>query len=179
MREIPLTQGQVAIVDDADYDALSTYRWCAHRDRMTFYADRHASLPDGGRTTVRMHRQILGVAPGVEVDHENGNGLDNRRENIRICTHQENQWNANKWARATSRFKGVSWEKSRRRWVAAIRLRGKAQRGRPRAVWLGRFTDEESAARAYDAAARKHFGDFAACNFDGTVRTAPKGGDRG
>ena len=113
MKKIPLTQGQVALVDDADYEWLSRWKWCAMWCSSTdsFYAVRHIRLPNGKWTTLRMHRAILGLERGDsrQVDHENHDTLDERRENLRIVTHQENQWNQRSplgysWNRRAKKF---------------------------------------------------------------------------
>ena len=163
MREIRLTQGQVAIVDDEDYEFLSKFKWHAvkHSKDRTFYAVRN-SKPDaaGKRRLVYMHRFILGITIGVEVDHEDRNGLDNRRSNLRVMeAHGENMRNSAKQAkRATSsRFKGVSWNHRKRKWAAYVTLNRKRK-------FLGYFLEEEEAARAYDVAAKSLFGEFARLN---------------
>lgn len=111
---------------------------------------------------VMMHRQILGISGCEEGDHINGNGLDNRRANLRRCTRQQNSWNkpARRLVtrRPTSRYKGVSWDKARCKWRAELRTDGVIQLHK-------RFDSEIEAARAYDAAARFHFGEFAFLNF--------------
>jgi hypothetical protein len=152
MREIPLTKGKVTIVDDADYEGLTQRRW-------------HLLTPKrGGEYAMSsngtgMHRAITSAPPGMEVDHINGNGLDNRRGNLRVCTKSGNQRNQRVQSRAkTSVFKGVSRMRGRTRWVACIKLGGRDTR-------LGSFGNEVDAALAYDAAARKHFGEFARTNF--------------
>lgn len=111
------------------------------------------------RDGVGMHRVITSAPPGMEVDHINGNGLDNRRGNLRVCTKSGNQRNQRVQSRAkTSVFKGVSRWKKNNRWAAFIKLGG-------RPTYLGSFKSEVDAALAYDAAARKHFGAFARTNF--------------
>lgn len=160
MREIQLTQGQVALVDDKDFEELSRHRWQAKWNpcSKTFYAKRTIYLPDGRRTTVWMHREILGLTdPGVEVDHRDHDGLNNRRENLRACTEWQNQQNRRKGAACSSRFKGVYWFKRTGKWRAQIKS-GKV-------IHVGYFASEEDAARAYDAASRKAFGEFALTNF--------------
>lgn len=152
--EVPLSQGMVALVDPGDAEMVSQYRWFA-RDRFgTWYAQRNTRRPDGVRTTDTMHRLLTGWD---RTDHINGNGLDNRRSNLRPSSASTNAWNSRSRG-GTSRYKGVSWYPKTRRWVARIRVHGSKQ-------YLGYFLDESEAARAYDAAARHHFGQFAAVNF--------------
>lgn len=168
MREIPLTRGLVALVDDEDFDRLSVFNWRARRVRsgavVNHYAIRTAC---GGRSGIDMHMQwdALRVPRATLIDHRNGDGLDNRRSNLRLATVTENNRNARKRARTTSVFKGVSWRRSRGLWRAQIQVAG-----RPRD--LGCFAVEVDAAERYDAAARELFGEFAAVNF-------PVGEERG
>jgi hypothetical protein len=121
-RLIPLTQGQNAIVDVADYDWLNQWNWQAHWNKSThgFYAVR-ATEGQRGRL-IRMHRLILGCARGEEGDHKNSNSLDNRRNNLRRCTHQQNNNNKARGKNNTSGFKGVC--KTRGTWFASIYLNG-------------------------------------------------------
>jgi hypothetical protein len=165
MKTIPLSlasrkyRGLVAVVDDEDYPALKDHRWTAlwYPNAQTFYATRSARGPGGRTTAVRMHRDIL--RPGRrKIDHVNGNGLDNRRENLRCATSEQNRRNSAKRADASSRYKGVHWHKRDAKWEAQIMLNR-------RSVFLGNFSDEAAAARAYDRAAVKMFGEFARTNF--------------
>jgi flagellar basal body rod protein FlgC len=105
-----------------------------------------------------MHRLIMNTPDGMDTDHINSNGLDNRRQNLRICTHAENLANRKKQISNTSGYKGVSWDKSCKKWAANISICGKYKK-------LGRFTDLVEAARAYDAAAKEVYGEFAKPNF--------------
>ena len=155
--EIPLIgqgAGLVALVDDADFAALAGHRWRldARKDGMRY-------AKTGREHPVRMHVLIMG-RPGV--DHRDGDGLNNQRSNLRFASALEQQGNRRKQRRGvtTSRFKGVYREKRcpLRPWAAVIRVSGK-MRG------LGYYADEEDAARAYDAAAREVFGEFALLNF--------------
>ncbi len=157
MKEIPLTQGKVALVDDADYPELSKYKWCAQHTEARWYAIRF-DVGRMGRCRIPMHRAILNAPSGLEVDHRNHNGLDNRRANLRLATKAENQRNRNKPATNTSGYKGVSWHKGHNRWQAQIRHDGRAR-------FLGYFDTPEQAARAYDSAAIETFGEFALPNF--------------
>lgn len=112
-----------------------------------------------------MHRVILGVASEKWIDHENRNGLDNRRENLRVATNRQNLQNSRKRSGTVSRFKGVSFDKHYRKWQARIQACTIGPGGHVRRVFLGSFDDEEDAARAYDAAALASFGRFARMNF--------------
>jgi hypothetical protein len=152
-RLIPLTQNQNAIVDLSDFDWLMKWNWIAHRNhpKKTFYAVRKGQK--GEANTVFMQSFIV----GSEVDHRNRNGLDNRRGNLRACTDSQNQANRKAFGKG-SKFKGVWFEKQSGKWRSQIMVNR-------RAIRLGRFDEEEKAARAYDAAAREHFGEFAFTNF--------------
>lgn len=156
MKYIPLTQGKVAIVDDEDYEELSKYRWHAQKHRWTYYAQR-ALRVDGRHTIVIMHRQIMDASRGQGVDHENGDGLDNQKSNLRFATHSQNQGNRKRWPRNTSGRRGVS-ALPNGRWRAVIKRDGTV-------FHLGCFDDIDVAARAYDAAAIRLFGEFANPNF--------------
>ncbi len=152
---IPLTQGKFTIVDAEDYEWLSKYKWHVDKGDSTDYAARSIA----GKN-FRMHREILNAPEGLLVDHRNHNGLDNRRENLRLCTASENNMNRrpSKRANKSSRFKGVSWDKRRRRYQAYIQQNGKTVR-------IGRFKSEIAAAKAYDKKAKELFGEFAYLNF--------------
>jgi hypothetical protein len=157
VRKILLTQFYLTLVDEADFDWLAKWKWSIDRCGRAIYATR--SRGDGAK--VRMHREILGAEPGLLVDHINGNCLNNRRANLRICTHSENLRNTR--ARGgSSRFKGVGWHKHRGKWTARIVVAG-------RRIALGYYADELAAAAAYDAAAITYFGEFARLNFPKTI----------
>ena len=151
MKVIELTQYKFALVDAADYDALSAVKWRANTQPHTTYAVRESE----GRT-VQMHRVITAAPQGVEVDHINGDGLDNRRDNLRLCSRKENQRNK-RVTPHSSKYKGVTWNTSHGKWQARIRIDGRQKH-------LGYFTDEIDAGRAYDEAAVKAFGEFARLN---------------
>jgi len=95
MKQIPLTQGQVALVDNTDYDWLNQWKWCAQRTRGVFYAVRNSPRKNGKKHQIFMHREILGLRykDGQEGDHRNHNTLDNQRENLRVCIHSQNIMN--------------------------------------------------------------------------------------
>ena len=158
-KSIPLTRGFVALVDDEDYARLVAHKWCAMTNGHTSYAVRARSRRHGGRPgLILMHRIIIGATDEQIVDHENGNGLDNRRANLRFATESQNHWNQRPQVGRSSRFKGVSWHRLHARWRATIWFGGRSHA-------LGYFSVETDAARAYDAAARTHFGAFARTNF--------------
>ena len=159
MKEIPLTQGEFAIVDDVDYDWLSQWKWHARKEGLNFYAARNPPKKSGNTAKIYMSRQILRLHCGDsrESDHINHNTLDNRRGELRICTHQQNLRNRKSFPNKTSRFKGVNWCKRLKNWQVAIRATGKT-------IYLGRFKDEKEAALAYNKAAKKYYGEFAYLN---------------
>lgn len=153
MKEIPLTKGQVALVDDEDYEALAKRRWhaCWMESSQTFYAHHSKLVKDGGGT-LSMHRAIVGAQAGQDVDHINGNGLDNRRENLRVCSRAQNLANRRSSRRRRSGLKGAY--KLGERWLASIKSNGKTRH-------LGVFDTPEEAHAAYCAAARELHGEFA------------------
>ena len=156
-KEIPLTQGKVAIVDEEDFEWLKQYKWCAIKGGNTFYAVRNGPRVNGRQRFIQMHREILGLKPGDPgVDHRDGDGLNNRKENLRVAGFAQNAMNSRS-RRGTSRFKGVTWHKVNRKWIAQIMYGGKHQ-------YLGSFDSEEEAARAYDERAKELFGEFARLN---------------
>ena len=170
MKEIPLTRGLVAIVDDEDFERVSGWRWRAlraHRASLgvrTWYAFRQWKQA-GQRHYTYLHRVILNVEDGFDVDHRDGNGLNCQKDNLRVASRRQNLQNRRRLnEHKSSRFKGVCWDRSRSMWTAYIRWGGSD--GRSPLRHLGRFLDEEAAARAYDAAAKEHFGEFASLNFE-------------
>lgn len=159
MKEIQLTQGKVALVDDADFDWLNQWKWTAHQPQKghSFYAIR-TSYAGGRKIAVRMHRLILGLAdPKVLCDHRDGDGLNNQRDNLRKCDHKENGRNRLPNKSGTSPYKGVSFKAQHKKWVAQIGVNNKQ-------VCVGYFDTDKLAAIAYNKAAIKHFGEFARLN---------------
>lgn len=160
-RQIPLSPaGFFALVDDDLYDELTgpSYRkwYYLKTSDGSEYAQCSLVLPDGRLIRMLMHRAIMQAQPGEEVDHKNWNGLDNQRENLRLCTSSQNKWNQRK-TRGVSQFKGVYWNKEKRKWQAQIGYLG-------RHLNLGRYDSEEMAGLAYNLRATELFGEFAALN---------------
>lgn len=154
--EFPLTKGKVALVDVADLLIVARYSWHAQNKKGYWYA-RRVSTIDGLRYRESMHRRIMEPGPGLVVDHINGDGLDNRRANLRLCTHQQNcSNNSILTTSGRSKYRGV--RPSFSKWEAVIKVDGRSRR-------IGSFFSPEDAARAYDAAARDAFGEFATLNF--------------
>lgn len=157
MKTISLTKGKVAIVDDADFASQSKWFWRASvRRNGRIYAIRRK-----GKTAVYLHREIMAAPKGLVVDHANGNGLDNRRTNLRLASPRQNSANSTarlRTAEIYSLYKGVSWSAHSKQWQAKIHAAGKD-------IILGKFSNEEAAARAYDAKAIELHGDFARTNF--------------
>lgn len=158
MKVITLPNNRKTLVDAADYAALSNWSWHVTRSGNRYYVARNV-----GRRVFLMHREIMNAPQGTDVDHINGDSLDNRRENLRLATRKQNQANRRLGRNSTSGFKGVSRYdygrcKGKGLWMASIRINGKK-------TTLGYFKSKEAAARAYDAAATRHFGEFAKLNF--------------
>jgi hypothetical protein len=154
MKEIPLTQGKVALVDDDMFDYLSQFHWHYHKRG---YATSHVGKVPF-RFMIRMHREIMKPPEGMQIDHINGDKLDNRRVNLRVCTNAENQHNLKLRSTNSSGFKGVHWDKTAHKWVTRIRVY-------PDRIFLGNFVNPIDAAKAYDEAAHKYYGEFARTNF--------------
>lgn len=162
--EIPLTRGMVAIVDAEDAVGLLGYSWQAApgRSERTFHARRAETVGGGSQQRQRyiyMHRQILNAPKGVIVDHIDRDGLNNRKANLRFCSVEQNTWNRPKRLSNTSGYIGVYRNKDCLGWIAC-------QRGK----YLGMYPSPEEAARAYDTAARRAFGEFANLNFPDDFR---------
>ena len=147
MKKIPLTQGKYTLVDEEDYNWLSQWKWYCSRDGYNEYAR-------NGTFGVGMHRIIMDAPSGKEVDHIDGDGLNNQKSNLRIVTHQQNRWNYKKPRNNTSGYKGVHWHIQHKKWQAKIKVNVKR-------IYLGYFDDIKLAALAYNQAAQKYFGEFA------------------
>ena len=156
-----------AKIDPEDFEDISQFKWQLwnHKKKINFYAQRKIKTSTG-HTTERMHRRILKLPPYVGADHKNGNGLDNRKNNLRVATSGENNHNQRP-RMGSSKYKGVVWHKSNKKWRSQITYNKKT-------IWLGYFKKnivngadigELEAAKAYDNAAIKYFGSFACLNF--------------
>ena len=161
-KQIPLTQGQFAIVDDEDFEMVCQQKWHLMRQKRKNYAISSVYLrPKGGTyimQTLYLHRFIMRPPKGMEIDHKDHNGLNCQRDNMRICTHAENDRNSRSHVNSTSKYKGVFHDRLKGRWKASIRCN-------QRNINLGYFSSEVEAAQAYDAKAKEMFGEFACTNF--------------
>lgn len=159
MKMIPVSQNHVAMVDDEDYTRLQKYSWFYHGNG---YAAR-GYHKDGRLVTIKMHQEILGKqVSGYEIDHINGNQLDNRKCNLRITTHHQNTFNCKKRIAPIpgvnpSKYKGVAWRNDRNKWRSTITYNGYR-------YYLGLYEKEEEAALAYNKAAVNYYGEFARLN---------------
>ncbi len=157
-RQIPLTQGKHAIVDEEDYEFLSQWKWCYHFGYAVrtqyFQGDKKDKRI---RKFIKMHRFILNTPNGMDTDHINMNKLDNRRKNLRVATRSQNQANKKSQINSSSQYKGVGWHKRKKKWTAQISVNN-------RLIHLGGFSTEEKAALAYNEAAKKYYGEFGRFN---------------
>lgn len=168
MKEIKLTQSLVAFVDDTDFDYINKFKWHAIKACNNFYA---GSCVGGKRGNVRMHRLILNqYDPTIHIDHKDGNGLNNQRDNIRICTHAQNQHNRGANRNSRSKYVGVAFSTRRgeKRWLASIKIDNKQK-----SLGIFPYTAEGEilAAKARDKAAIGLYGEFARLNFKQTPTT--------
>ncbi len=150
MKRIPLTRGKEALVDDQDYEYLMQWKW--HAGKGGEYATRDKSI--------HMHQvlaELMNFPVGSIADHFNRDGLDNRRKNLRPATNQTNLMNRGPQVNNTSGFKGVTFDRSRGKWVAQLKKDQKR-------IYSARFDDKVEAAKSYNKAAKKHFGEFAYLN---------------
>lgn len=149
MKKIPLTKGKFAIIDDEDYSLVSKYKW--------YYSHGYAVYKN--KNILFMHRLILNTPKESYTDHINGDKLDNRRCNLRLCSKSQNGANCKKTQKkkTSSKYKGVCWDKIRKKWKASIKFNYLG-------INLGYFLNEQDAAKAYNEAAIKYFGEFAKLN---------------
>ena len=150
MKIITLTQDKFAIVDDEDYEYLNQWKWYPLQKSTTCYATRHEN-----NKIIKMHRIVMDAPVGMDVHHINGNGLDNTKQNMRVCTRSMHQYNRHP---KKGKYKGVTMSGRTGKWQARIKVNKKY-------ISLGYYTNKEDAARAYDKAVRKYAGEFARTNF--------------
>lgn len=152
MKKIKLTKGKYALVDNVDFKYLSQFNWFALKDKNSYYAAR--SIRQGHKVFKElMHRVIMNTPKNLEVDHKNGNKLDNRRQNLRNCTKMQNIHNRDKSIRNTSGYKGVNWHKLSKKWICRITINGDR-------IYLGSFKNKKDAGTAYKIAAKKFHKEF-------------------
>jgi hypothetical protein len=159
VKELPLTKGYVALVDDEDFERINAFKWQAHLTPRRDGTVRVYGFRTHAKKGIYLHRFILNAPKGVDVDHKNGDGLDCRRSNMRLATRSQNLANLPWNAANTSGFKGVSFHKQSGRIQVVIGYRN-------RRYHIGLYDDPAFAAAVYDAAARHLFGSFANTNFD-------------
>ena len=151
--EIKLSKGKFADIDDADLDLVKSYKWYAQKNRNTYYAIAFLGQHKGQKK-IFMHRLILDlIDPTIHTNHIDGNGLNNRRNNIRACTDAENKRNVGNYSSNTSGYKGVCWHKRNRKWLASISFNGES-------IFLGYFDNPILASKVYERAAKGLHGEF-------------------
>lgn len=153
MKLISLTQRQYAQVDDEDFEKLNSFKWCAWWNPR---AKCFVPVRIKNRRTIYLYRYLLNCPKGMEVDHIDGNPLNNQKSNLRICTHSQNNYNRGKNKTSSNKFKGVREHGAG--FMARLKYQGQTK-------YLGTFETPEDAARAYDEEAIKVFGEFARLNF--------------
>lgn len=157
MKEIKLSQGKAALVDDEDFEYLNQWQWYAHNHKHTFYARRHQLKIEGDKKIIYLHRFIMNATDKSEIDHIDHNGLNCQKSNLRFCTRSKNQMNRSLSPNHSSKYKGVTWFKRDNKWRAYIKI--------GRQIHLGYFDNEIDAAKEYDKKAIELFGEFANINF--------------
>lgn len=159
MKSFKTSNGFEVIVDDEDFESITKYSWNARKDGNTYYARRTRRKKDNYKKLemLLLHRVILNAPKDLSVDHINGNGLDNRKQNLRLCCHKQNSANMNRF-KGVSKFKGVTLTKNKT-WKASL---GSLKYGTYK--YLGTFSTEVEAARAYNQAAKERWGEFAKLN---------------
>ena len=173
MQYIGLTQNQKVVIDNEDYEFIAQNKWCVNKIRNIHYAIRTVTIRSQNKKeniknklkNIYMHRLIIEIKLkrklkfDEEIHHINGNGLDNRKENLRIVTRSQHQALSKKRKDCTSQYKGVHWHKRDKIWIAQIRYQKKL-------IHLGCFENEIKAAKAYDQAALEYFGEYARINLN-------------
>lgn len=157
---VPISGGLFAKIDQADADVVLSYSWHLRKTSGDHVYAQTSIRRGKSVKRLRMHHLIVPRMPGTVTDHINGDTLDNRRANLRRCSVAQNCQNQALGKRNTSGYRGVSWQADKRRWRAYISVNGRKR-------FLGRYTQAEDAARAFDKAAREIWGEFATLNFPG------------
>ena len=158
MKTIDLGNGLASLVDDEDFEYLSQFKWYATKRGHKLYAKRNLPRDNGIRRSESIHRVVMKYPKGVSIDHIDGDGLNNQKSNLRICTSSQNMANQPKQRSNTSGYKGVCWNKNVSKWQVQIRFQWEP-------IYLGVFEDKIEAAKVYDAKALELFGEFAQLNF--------------
>jgi hypothetical protein len=154
MKYIELTQGKRTMVDDEDYNELSKYKWYARKTGKKYYVLRHFYAGKKQYKHILLHRMIMNTPDGMCTDHINGDGLDNRKSNLRICTISENLMNRGSQKNNASGLKGAYYNKRAKNWQSYIKAENKN-------IYLGSFRSKEQAHDAYCEASKKYHGEFA------------------
>jgi len=153
MKTIALTRNILALVDDEDFEKLSKHKWFAYPHGKTFYAMRVINK-NGKSHKIRMHREIMNVQKGFEIDHKDRNGWNNQKSNLRICTKEENNRNRGLQKNNKSGVPGVWWRKEMKKWRVFIRSHGKL-------IHLGHFDSKDEAIKVRLEATKKHHKEYA------------------
>lgn len=154
MKKIKLSQGKYALVDDKDFLELNVFKWYTLKRGKNFYAARNSRVAEVKGRLILMHRFIMQTPNDMQTDHRDGNGLNNQRKNLRVCTVSQNQMNRGIQSNSTSGLKGVSYTKQNKKWKAQILINKKH-------IYLGYFDTKELAYQAYVTACKKYHKEFA------------------
>lgn len=149
MKQLPLKDGKVALIDDEDFEWANQWKWSL---RSRGYVNRTS-----GKKTIWLHREIMKTPQGFDTDHINGDKLDNRKLNLRICTHSQNLMNQKLNSKNTSGFRGIVWKPKRKKWQVQIKKNQKIYHG-------GYFKNKLEAVRVYNIKVKELFGEFARLN---------------
>lgn len=155
MKEL-IVDKQIVQIDDEDFDLVSKYKWRLSKGKYTYYVITHNKV-DNKDTTLYLHRLVFGNSDKNSIDHIDGNGLNNQKNNLRICTYTQNNRNRNSCINSSSKYKGVSWYKKSCKWRASIQVNKKM-------IHIGYYNSEEDAAEMYNLHAIKYFKEFAKLN---------------